>query len=370
MSNYQIVGRDAQGQQAFTVSQPRSFKIAMAVNEPGYFVLDVAGKNIISQIAPDNLVEFYRATPGAGMRLIYTGIARRFTERVGANGKYSARIAGYGLNDLLSTRIVAYAAGTAQAAKSGAWDDIMKAIVRENLGTGAATARQLTSWLRVEADTTQGATGSKSFAWRNVLTVLRGLSDLSAETGDRVYYEVSRIGEDDFVFRTAVRQLGADRSFGATGGAVAPMVMSLEAGNLVDVTLERDYTEEATYIYAGGQGSEDDRLIVEVEDTTRSARSPWARREAFRDARNASSSGTVQAEAYERLHDGRPRLRFVAKVVETPRARYGTAWQLGDRVTALFNGRTYTGMIQAVEIAVREDGSEEIVGRLEVDDVL
>ena len=77
-------------------------------------------------------------------------------------------------NWLLDTAIVWAYAGSAQAEKTGKPDDMMKAIVREQLGDLAIVERRkLTVQNNVGAG---GASITKAFAYRNVLTVLQELA--------------------------------------------------------------------------------------------------------------------------------------------------------------------------------------------------
>ena len=72
--------------------------------------------------------------------------------------------------------------------------------------------------------------------------------------------------------------------------------------------------------------------------------------------RNESTTAGVLAAAQQMLADGRPRLRFAAKIVESAGTRYGIHWRWGDRVTALYAGETYDAMIRAIVVSVDATG--------------
>ena len=67
-------------------------------------------------------------------------------------------------NWLLDTRIVAYDAGTSQADMTDNADDMIKAVVKDNLGTDAVTARQV-SELSIQGDLGDGQSISKAFSY-------------------------------------------------------------------------------------------------------------------------------------------------------------------------------------------------------------
>jgi hypothetical protein len=216
----------------------------------------------------------------------------------------------------------------------------------------------------VAADLADGPIIDKSFAWRNVLLTLQELRDAAAVAGDVVYFSLTPSGTG-FVFETHADQLGADR----TTASATPVLFSLEAGNLAQPELVMDYTAEAAVSYGGGQGWGEERQVVEIEDTDRSSRSPWARREIFRDSRNETTALAVQAAAQAALQGARPRLRFAGQLSDAPGSRYGLDWRFGDRVSASYAGYQFNAMIRAVTFVVNQRG-EDIRARLEASIVL
>jgi hypothetical protein len=93
-------------------------------------------------------------------------------------------------NWLLDTAIVHATAGSVNAEMTGKPDDIMKAIVRRQLGeTAEADRRKIT----VDGDTSQGgATITKAFAYRNVLSIIQELADIAKENGVYLVFDVVR----------------------------------------------------------------------------------------------------------------------------------------------------------------------------------
>jgi hypothetical protein len=149
-------------------------------------------------------------------------------------------------------------------------------------------------------------------------------------------------------------------------------VFSKEFGNISNVSLIRDFTEEVNAVYAGGQGTEDDRVVVEVTNDERIGASPSNRREAFRQAvswKDDSTSG-ITNEGNEALARGRPREVFECEILDTAETRYGINWSFGDKVHVQYRGKSYVGMIYGVELTLEPNAAERIVGFMRSENVI
>jgi hypothetical protein len=243
-------------------------------------------------------------------------------------------------------------------------DDMCRAIVLDNLGSDAATARQISStYLSLAAERSAGASLTKGFSRRNVLTVLQEIADVAATAGTPIYWHMVDVDQQQWEFRTYTGQPGIDHTYPAGNG---PVLLGLEYGNLAEPVLDVDYTAEVTYVYAGGQGEGEARTIQTAVDVARTGRSQFGRCEAFADARNDATTAGVLAAAQQALQEGRPRLRFSAKLVESSGTRYGIHWRWGDRVTAMYAGESYNAMIRTITVTVDGNGKESIAAGLEV----
>lgn len=264
---------------------------------------------------------------------------------------------------LLDTRDVAYAAGSAQAKKSGPADNVIKAIGRENLGSLATdTARQLRADLfAVAADVGLGPAISKAFSRKNVLQIVQEICAAAAAQGVALFVDVVWNGTS-LELRTYVGQRGADRS------ATSPIPLLLEADALGDIEIEEDYTSEATAVYAAGQGLESDRDVQLATNSTQLARSPWARREVTLAATQVPKGDTAAllAEAQRGLWERRARTRFSAAITPTPQLRYGIEWDWGDRATASVEGQVWPVRIDTRQVTIA-GGKETITAGLRVE---
>ena len=287
-------------------------------------------------------------------------------------GEYLTTITAIDAKHLLTRRIVAYAAGTAQSRKSNiAADNMMKAIVRENLGSSAVTARQFTDF-GVEADTTSADVMTKAFAWRNVLAVLQEIANANytgAPTTPRyISFDIVRQGDGTLQFRTYMDQRGTDRS----ASSVSPLVLSPDFGTLADASIKYATLDEATAVIVGGPGEESLRLTTTVTAAAATGLSYFNFIEAFADARNGNASTAgLQAEGNSMLQERRARRLFRGRVVQTDSVKYGVHWRWGDRVAAQFAGVTIDDCrIDRVRVRVTPDEGEQIEAELNADQPL
>lgn len=327
-------------------------------NNVGAFSVQVPSSFDFSLLREDTRVCIYRKPTSGAKILDFVGLIRYVERRVSAGQMYRT-VAGPCINDLLNTRIVAYAAGSAEASKTDNADNMLKAIVRENLGSSAIAARDLSSYgLTVEADMSLGTSLSKGMSWRKVLDVLREISDSSHSTETTcVYFGLVPLNVGwECEFRTRIGQWGDDRRFGS---GTSPIIFSLDFGNVSDVTRSTDWRDEATHVYAGGQGEGAERVIQEASDAERASVSPFNRREDFEDARNETVAGNVLAVAQSALRAKRPKNIFDSKLVDTRNYIYGRDYALGDYITAVFKGETIDARIESVSVRVA-NGAESV----------
>ncbi len=341
---------------------------ARVVNDIGTLVLELDPDSDASIYQRDTRLGVWRQGPNGALTLDTecVWLVRKIKRVLSASGERRLRITAYSDNELLRRRIVAYAAGSTQASKSDYADDMMKAIVSENLGGDATdTDRDISAYLAIESDLGAGQDIDKAFSRRNVLTVLQELADASAEAGTNLYFDVVTPTPGALVFSTYTGQRGDDRTI--TGNA--PLLFSPELGNLADGELEVDYANEVTVVYAAGKGEGEEREVVEMEDTARSDASPFNRIEALRDARHADTTAELTAEGNGFLKAGRPRLTFSGSITDTPQCRYGVEWNWGDKVTVQFEGRQFDAHISSIRVTIA-GGKEEIEASLRTDDEL
>lgn len=265
------------------------------------------------------------------------------------------------VNDLLDRRIVAYASGSAQAEKTTVCDDLIKAIVRENLGSSATdTARDWSSYLAVQADLSLAPSIGKAFSRRNVLQVLQEIALSSYQAGTYLAFDVVATSQSQLEFRTYIGQRGIDHRWPTS---TSPLLFGAEFGNLTDIVRGYDHSEEVTYGYSGGQGQGASRAIGTASDSVRIGQSPFGRIEQFSDARQTSSATLLADEADMIVKNGLPKNTFEARIIDTPQATYGLHYGFGDYVTAVFEGESIDCRIEKIRVQVK-DGQETITTKI------
>jgi hypothetical protein len=249
---------------------------------------------------------------------------------------------------VLDTRVVIADSGAAGAKKTAAADDLMKAVVRENLGASAAAARQLPSSLfSVEADTSLGASVTLEFAKDSVLSVCQKAAQASAQEGTPISFDVvlSDLHARTLQFRT----------FKTTRGQIRTLVFSEERKSLTNARLVEDYTGEKSFVYANGPGEGALNIKGTAEDTATTALRPMGRREVMIDARKATTQAGCDDEALAWLRNYRPVVSFSADIVNAPSSPYGKAWSFGDQLPVHFEGRAFQCNIESVSVSVTKN---------------
>lgn len=280
---------------------------------------------------------------------------------VAESGERLYRLTALHVNSLLARRIVDAAAGSAQASKTAAADDLIKAIVSEQFVSPTDTTRTMP--ITVGPNLSAAPSISKAFAWRNTLEVIKDLCAASAENGTYLGFEVVPSGTS-FQVVTYVNQRGLDRT------ADQRALFSLERRNLASGELTYDYTGVATRAIAGGQGEGTLRAVQRASDSGASAASPYALTEVFRQAAQSTSSAQVLDEAEAELWARRGRVRFSGSAQQVAGSLYGVDYQWGDVVPVSFLGQDIACRIATVRNRVQRGQGEQLDIRLSSDTVI
>jgi hypothetical protein len=337
------------------------FEYTKVVNGLGHFEIVLPHTFDPTLIARHRRVNIWRKPAGGHMAIDFAGLIKRI-HRQDVNGVVVRMIGGSSLNGLLQQRIVAYPAGQSQSEKTDQIDDMMKAIVRENLGSLATDGlRQLSStFFAVSSDVGLGPTATKGFSNKNMLAVLLDLSNVARQKGTEIYFDIVPVTETQMEFRTYLNQPGQDRT--STGSS--PLEFSVERGNLLAPEYDEDFGEESNSVYAGGQG-EGERRVLLSESSSEALLDAFARSEAFHDGRNEPDPVALRDAAKAELIERRPVRRFVSQIQQNIGSLYGLDWQLGDRVTATFDGLQFESLIRSVTVRVDGNGAEGVNSFLE-----
>ena len=256
-------------------------------------------------------------------------------------GPQSIFVRAFHVSSLLDRRIIAYAAGSDFCTKAaGPADDTIKTFVNENMLAGISGANRdgvetyadVSAYLTKQVNLSQGASIAISASRRNLLDTCTNLAQSSATAGVYLTFEVYAPTEGTLELRTYATQRGVDRRVGNAGG-LPPVILSRLRGNLTNDHLVTDFTQVKSFVVAGGQGEQTERLIGTAFDSVRASTSPFGRNEVFRDATNVSAQAAVDDESDSLLRAARPVIYVTGNLVETPALTRGIDYDLGDVLT-------------------------------------
>lgn len=336
--------------------------VTLTTNTVGAWNMVVPTKRIKPQwLVTDAVIEFWRKPFMASTKIVRTGFVRSIEYYDNDRNTEMLELGGPDSKEILDTRVIAYPAGEPESSKSGYADNLMKAFVRENIGSSAIAARTLSS-ISVDPDNSLGASVDKAGSYDNLLKVLQGLASSSAQNGVPLYFDLVPVSRGDgtisYLFTTSVYQPMSDRR--------QKVIFSKRHGNLSKARLRIDRTSEKTVVYAGGPGEGVDRLVREAIDTTRLEESIYGRREMFVNATNAADASELDSIGEENLYKNRPKMKFTGELLNTLRSRFGVDWDHGDRVTIDYQNMQFDAVVKTTPIRV-QGNKETIRTRVEIE---
>lgn len=362
VASFELWLTDDTGARIAELSTGLGLNASKVVNGIGEFTWVAPPSFPRSLVQPDQMFQLWYEPPGGAKVLWNTYFLRRF-KYIGKGFEFG----GPDVNGLLWRRIVAAYAGSTQAKKGPmAADDMMKEVVTESM---LDTAEPLPlfgtrAWtnLTVQAANTLGPTISKSYPFDKLLTMDGGgvmpiLARAASQAGTETFYAIQPlvVGSDSitFEFRTFVNYPGNNVS--------STVIFDQDSGNLINPELEYDYSREENYIYAAGQGTQENRDVQQVWDATRMGQSIWGRMEGQADSRNQEDSNSVTASGNDKLWEGQPTIRFTGQLVDTEGTTFVKHWDVGDVVKVKFEAIEFLSIVRAATLTV------DISGRVSVD---
>lgn len=342
----------------FADAEGPGLEYALSVGNPtAPLILTVPGTFDASLFRLDGRIGVWRTIAGRPPVLDGQAIWLIRKWEYGPKNTYT-RVTAYHANHLLSRRIIAYSAGTTYTSKSAAAaDNQIKSFASQNLGSGIVsvdrdgveTQADISTYLAIQSNLSLGQSVAKGATRRQLDRVIQELCESSTTAGTYLTAEVIAPTEATLELRTYTRQRGVDH----TTGSAQPVILSELRGNIENVVLTIDRTEEKTFIVAGGLGEEESRLITTALDTTRMAESPFNRIELFVEDTNINDTAQLQDIADAALRAAIPRYDVQADLVETPNTTRGLQFDLGDLLTVEHRGQQYDVRFDAVSVKVQ-----------------
>lgn len=368
-SNYFVKIKDPYNVPVLNINEFYSLELFRTEYGVGSLYIDLPLKEFITQnISTEWRIEVYRKTVGG--ELVRVGdtqwIVKLVRYKVDEQNETSLHLVAYDAMYLLEKRIVAYVDGTPQTTKTMPADDMIKAIVRENLGALATDYhRDLSDWLIVESDSSSAPIVTKSeYGMQMVLPILNDICQLSESAGIYLSYDIvydESIGK--LVFKTYTKQRGADR------GSMSPSPIYLShhtdpvnvmGGGLNYASIEIDATDERSYIYSGRQAQDTNAIFAEIGNTIALGTGPLARSEDFITTGESVEYNDVMREAHAQLQDKFRNLILNAHIEETDSMQFGQDYGFGDVVALRYLGTTLNIHLSEFRISVDGNGKEDI----------
>lgn len=316
--------------------------VLLSVGQVGVVTLTTPQRRTPSLFKLDGRIGIWRSIAGRAPAL--DGQAT-FLIRDFEYGPSYRRYIAYHANELFERRIIAYPSGSSYTAKTAVGDNLIKALIRENMGSlisaanrdGSETGADLSSFLTVQPDLALGPTISMAATRRNLALVIQEVAQAATTAGTWLTCELVSPTPERLEARVYAGQRGNDRR-AITG---APIVLSEATGTLENVVVREEHRNEITFVIAGGSGEGPARVIQTASDTARLTASPLNRRELFIEDTNVSDPATLLDKAEAALRAGAPTVTMTADLVETPGCTRGIHFDLGDYVTAEAYGAQY-----------------------------
>lgn len=302
--------------------------------------------------------------PEYGSPFLIRAVEKTLSDR----GEKLLIISGYSPVHLLARRWIAYYAGSSGALKTDNPEDIMEALVDENIGANSQVGDRdvhpasWSSYFEIESITGTLTSTTKAMSRRPLLTTLQELANEAWQaTGTWLGFDVVWTTDSMFRFKVFTGQRGTNRGAGSANVAT----FSPEFGNMVNISRLRDWRNEITVAIAAGQDSGASRNVEVIEDDRKDdSEFNWI--EQVVDARHVSTSAALQAEAREALRAGRPRDVFVASILDTPAMKRKTDWDWGDIVSAMFEGDAFDARMSVLRVSVTKGGLVSLEAGLKV----
>lgn len=363
-ATYQVMLKSQQGQRVALFDAFAALTYQRQRNHPGWFQLDLDFRDErIDLFELDCQIEVWRRGDWeeAEWEADFEGFHRRGEDATGRRGEPLYRSWGPGYLDLLATRHGLYWYHNADAL-----------VVRGYLVLTATPPEIIAGFVSREAgplalyDSTDrrvpGLTVAEPPIVGDVITeqlrndqLLDTIQALAKAYGLDI--RLVGIGPAEFEFRVA--QVGVDRRVGNPDFR-APVIFSLEHGNMRQPRYIEDALDEITDVWVGGQGEGKARIMHQVQDLIRIAASPWNRREVFIDARDASAITTLEARGQKILEARGPIVDLSFGITQTEACKYKHDWDLGDLITAIYRDVQKDYRIESVLVIVDNRGVESL----------
>lgn len=325
----------ATGKRVATLDQWPELQAEIGVNEPAAFALRLRGDDArIALIEQDALLEGWWCDQANGIawRREFCCFCVDWDRWTDAKGARHYMVSGRGLEDLLARTDIETYAGSPQAQKSGPAETAMKAYVEEQAGPSAGGQARLGLTVESGHAPALGPTWAGSRSNKNLLAVLQEIAEYAG-----LQFGIARTGPLSFEFRVwqPVNRLST-------------VLFAEERGNMAEPRISHRQSGVINYVRVGGQGEGVDRVYRVRTDPASIALSPWNRRAAFLAATDQSETAQYDARGDAKLAENRAQSGLSFRALQSPGCLYGLHYELGDLVSARYDGVTYAKRVNRV----------------------
>jgi hypothetical protein len=338
-------------------------KYSRTLNDVGIFAMTLPSEPDWPAIFTlDALIDIERTSPSTGLLQIEDTYLTRLLHRFRDGNEERFIVGGLSLNHLLARRLIdpvddPLAAG-GYSTKAGAADQILFDYAEEQCGSVASTDRQFPNF-QVGLVAGVGATAGRRLRYENLLEVFQDVSNQS-----NIDFIITRLTAS--ILRLTIAPIGTDKTR-TRNYPFAPFVeLNPIRGNLSDPSLMFDHKREQNYVYALAQGPGENRIVLQLQGLGIND-SPYNRIEFTTDIRSAErgDSTTVATQAASALYDKQAIKEFTFKPSGSdPGNIYRLDWDIGDKITAVWDDQIIDLRVREVEISL-DSGGETITPRLE-----
>ncbi len=269
-ARYQVIIRNQAGAQVAILTTWRSLEYTVRLNDIGTYTLEIDGElSAVDNFIVDGQIEIRRrdqdAAPEIDWYTDFRGFQRTPVLKTDADGRSRFISIGVDPKHLLARVAILFKDTSTEAAKTGPGETVMKSYVNENAGPGATAPPRLFNsvfpGLTIQASGGAGSTWEGNKPYRPLFRTVREIADATAVDFDLVF-----TGAVTLEFQAKAEPLGLDRTTtgidpatGLNAAGNAPLVFSLDFGNMGEPTLTTHRIDEVTAAIILGQGAEDER---------------------------------------------------------------------------------------------------------------
>ena len=325
-------------------------RVERTVNAPDAYALRISGDDPkVALFDLDGQIEGWYKDDAAGLgwHLEFEAFCvdqEHWTDKDGSRWFQSS---GPGYLDLLGRTIIHTYAGHADSLGAGVGETVIKAFVNVQAGPGAGPRAR--AGLAMEADAAAGGNWDGQRSNKDLLEVCQLIARMTV-----VQILCVGTGPATFEFQVAV---ATDRT--------ATVVFSEAFGNMAEPRLRLNNSRVRNWIKVGGQGEGVARTFVTRSDAPSIGLSTWNQREKFRIATDQTLVAQLNSRGDEALADLEATQTLTFRVLQTPGTLYGVHYFLGDLVTAIYAGVTYTKLINRATWKCDKNGNFVDIGMID-----